>query len=291
MSFLTPERVPVEVYKWDDVDAPMLDKTAGCVATIFKACLITGYGSKSSAGWTMPFEDNTAGIKVFRPALNARTDFYLRLTADNGSSIVPQIYTDMTDANTGNLRLQCSTAFTYGGLNGANKWLMIASPYGVWFFYNRYTNETTQLANQTGVFLHAGLTVSAANNDSALILMHTGGSNVNYATGIARRKIHASQFWTQPRSYKTAPSSAADLDVLTFFDGVTAHSNAVHTAGACYTQNEQLFKLSGGVTTSAPQTLSNMQILQDEVLGSCIAHGAATFEPEMWLIGTEYWEY
>ena len=36
MSLLTPERVPVKIYRWDDASAPLLNKTAGCMQNIFK---------------------------------------------------------------------------------------------------------------------------------------------------------------------------------------------------------------------------------------------------------------
>ena len=95
MSLLTPERVPVEVYRWDDVGAPALDKTAGCMMAIFKACLVTGYGGKTSAGWTTPFED--VGSSVLKPKNSALSNFYLKLSADTGSQMDVVVYQTMTD--------------------------------------------------------------------------------------------------------------------------------------------------------------------------------------------------
>ena len=43
-------------YHWDDVGAPPLETKAGSILEIFKACLITGYGAKPSAGWKLQYD-------------------------------------------------------------------------------------------------------------------------------------------------------------------------------------------------------------------------------------------
>ena len=59
MSLLTPVRYPAKRYSHTDQDAPVLTSADGAIKTILKACLITGYGTKASAGWTSLFEDAT----------------------------------------------------------------------------------------------------------------------------------------------------------------------------------------------------------------------------------------
>lgn len=177
VSLLTPERVPVKVYKWDDVGAPALDKTAGCMMTIFKACLITGYGTKEAAGWTMPFEDTAAGVKVLRPEVGPHTDFFLRLSADNGTQVTPQVYLNMTDANTGNLKLQCNNAFKYAKALTSGKWLLIASNRGFWFFSEQRYSSASGSAKNTGSFFICGDLSKNIGGERAVFLQHTGGSN------------------------------------------------------------------------------------------------------------------
>ena len=159
MSLLTPERVPVKVYRWDDEGAPVFDKTPNCMATIFKACLVTGYGDKEGAGWTMPFEDTSAGVKVLRPEIGPHTDFYLRLSEDAGTEMAAQVYLNMTDANTGDLKLQCNSAFKYGGNNTSGKWILIASPRGFWFT-NEHAYQTNVSLNKSGSFFYCGHTTA-----------------------------------------------------------------------------------------------------------------------------------
>ncbi len=188
MSLLTPERVPVKVYRWDDEGAPALDKTSNCMATIFKACLVTGYGTKEPAGWTMPWEDTTAGVKVLRPEVSPHTDFYLRLSADTGTEMAVQVYLNMTDANTGDLKLQCDSPFKYGKNNTSGKWILIASPRGVWFT-SEHAYQTNVSLNMSGSFFYCGHTTAYAQAaQTGVYLQHSGGAhvagNTNSITGI-----------------------------------------------------------------------------------------------------------
>lgn len=173
MSLLTPVKVPVKVYRWDDAGAPALDKTAGCMMTIFKACLVTGYGIKTGAGWTMPFEDTAAGVKVFRPPVTADADFYLRCSADTGAEMVAQVYLSMTDVDTGDLKLQCATPFKYGFNNISKQWVLIASSVGFWFLTEGATARPP--IEKRGIYFYCGNIASAFASASAVLLQHTGG--------------------------------------------------------------------------------------------------------------------
>ena len=45
----------VRVYRWDDASAPVLTGQVGSRAALLKACLVTGYRSKTAAGWSNPY--------------------------------------------------------------------------------------------------------------------------------------------------------------------------------------------------------------------------------------------
>lgn len=174
MSFINPEKVPVKVYRSTDKDAPRLDRTPNCVATIFKACLVTGYGNQQGAGWTMPFEDTNNGIKVLRPEVSAEQDFYLRLSNDTGQEITAQVYLNMSDENTGDLKLQCATPFKYAiQYETSQKWILIATSRSFWFFH-----ETANriVSTQSATYFFAGDTAKNSAGDRAIYLKHTGGS-------------------------------------------------------------------------------------------------------------------
>lgn len=56
MSFLNPVNEPVLRFKSTDAGAPQINyaaRTAGDVKAVLKACLVTGYGSVASAGWSI----------------------------------------------------------------------------------------------------------------------------------------------------------------------------------------------------------------------------------------------
>lgn len=179
MSFINPEKVPVKVYLSSDKDAPRLDRTPNCVQTIFKACLVTGYGEKQGAGWSLPFEDNDKGVKVLRPQVGVETDFYLRLSNDTGREMTAQVYIDMTDSDTGDKKLECDAPFKYGiGEKTGEKWALIACGRAFWFFYETANRIIT---TQSGTYFYCGDTAKNSIGDKVVYLRHTGGEwNVDY---------------------------------------------------------------------------------------------------------------
>lgn len=87
----------VQVYYSNDVGAPTLSGTAGALATILKACLVDGYGSKPGAGWTVALDDYAANKSyIFRNDPINGTGRYFVLRDDgniyvNGAQSSPNI--------------------------------------------------------------------------------------------------------------------------------------------------------------------------------------------------------
>lgn len=71
MSFLNPVSEPVKRFKSTDAGAPQINynaRVSGDVKTVLKACLVTGYGAKASAGWSIVNEvDHVAEFRVLAP--------------------------------------------------------------------------------------------------------------------------------------------------------------------------------------------------------------------------------
>ena len=59
----------VRVYRWDDASAPVLTGEVGKLAALLKACLVTGYGSKTAAGWSNPY--SATNVKAFTNSVAA----------------------------------------------------------------------------------------------------------------------------------------------------------------------------------------------------------------------------
>jgi hypothetical protein len=66
--------VAIRVYRHTDASAPVLTGQVGSMSALLKACLVTGYGSKTAAGWGNPFS-GAAGQEVFRPGSGVRHYF------------------------------------------------------------------------------------------------------------------------------------------------------------------------------------------------------------------------
>jgi hypothetical protein len=89
------------LYKHDDVGAPAHSGTSlGQILTILRACLVTGYGTRTAAGWTNPFLDLPNNVGVFQGL--AGTGDLFRVD-DNANFEFSEIrgFATMSDVNTG----------------------------------------------------------------------------------------------------------------------------------------------------------------------------------------------
>lgn len=87
MSFLNPVNEPVLRFSSTDADAPQINynaRTAGDVKTVLKACLVTGYGAKASAGWSVVNE--TEHVAEFVSPSVAMSDYRLGIDDTSTSS-------------------------------------------------------------------------------------------------------------------------------------------------------------------------------------------------------------
>lgn len=176
--FFSPIPSPVTVYKSSDPNAPILDRTPNCVAVILKACLVTGYGKKSGAGWSMPFENEQDGIKVFRPKVGAEFDYFVKVANDTGREVNISIHGQMTDIDNGNKLMELATPFKYGIQNATGQnWLLVASDRSFVFFYQTANHIQT---DKSGTFLICGDTGKNTVGQRGVYLHHTGGSWESY---------------------------------------------------------------------------------------------------------------
>ena len=97
MSFLNPVNVTVLRFSSTDADAPQIDyatRTAGDVKAVIKACLVDGYGTTASAGWSVVNE--VGHVAEFVSPSVAMSDY--RLGIDDSSGSITNWYFD--DAGT-----------------------------------------------------------------------------------------------------------------------------------------------------------------------------------------------
>ena len=87
MSFLNPVSEPVLMYSSTDANAPKINyaaRAAGDVKTVLKACLVTGYGSKAGAGWSI--QNETATVAEFVSPGVAMSDYSFGVTDTSASN-------------------------------------------------------------------------------------------------------------------------------------------------------------------------------------------------------------
>lgn len=68
----------VTIYRSTDASAPTLTGQVGSLIALLDACLVTGYGSKSAAGWTKPFS-NSGNQGCWRNSPTNGTGYHLNI--------------------------------------------------------------------------------------------------------------------------------------------------------------------------------------------------------------------
>lgn len=290
MSFINPEKVPVKVYRSTDQDAPRLDRSPNCVATIFKACLVTGYGKQQGAGWTIPFEDNNNSIKVLRPEVSAEQDFYLRLSNDDGREMTAQVFLNMTDENTGDLKLQCDTTFHYGYGQNSGKWLLIATSRSFWFLFEQvYQNENP---DQTGGYFFCGDTAKNPLGNRAVYLQHTGGQWKDGAGfDILSNKAESNKRGITENRILDEIQQVSTANVVSLFNSQTAHT-AVNLLAPVYAiANQQYYPLPMVYTCANGASRNNFDAYQDKIVFALSSY--ASYEQKLgnYYFDTEYAVY
>lgn len=133
MSFLNPVNEPVLRFSSTDADAPQINyaaRTAGDVKTVLKACLVTGYGAKASAGWSIVNEVDHVAEFVSPSA--AMSDY--RLGIDDTSASSTTWYYQYQNVQTNPAYNSPVKSFTEADkTSGENGWQMLVTDRGIIF--------------------------------------------------------------------------------------------------------------------------------------------------------------
>lgn len=139
----------VRLYRSEDAGAPQLG-AVGSINAILKACLVTGYGSRTPAGWSIAFEDQANNkIALRQGGANGR---YLKLdhSADYRYARVNG-YASMSDIDTGTEGMYDQDTYSGepgGFFSGGNttggdmRWTVVADDRSFYYFphYNWYSH-------------------------------------------------------------------------------------------------------------------------------------------------------
>ena len=253
--------MPTTLYRSTDDDAPALTKAN--LSLILKACLVTGYGNKPGAGWTMPHEDAAASKRVFAPAKSGELDSYLRVADQTGMSRVAA-YRQMSDIDNGEAILELATPYKHGqSKQWSGRWVVVASARSVIVWVEGGYDSP----GRNGMMLYYGDTTSADNGSRALLLAHSGGS---YNDG-----SHSSMF-----QYRDAKASAAAKSYRddtggkeqTFFSLFTPPRETAgeYVAPVLLQRDERLYAVPGVYTNT--RAADNLTLIDDEGAAYIILH-------------------
>ena len=133
-------------YYSSDTSAPVLNGQSGSLNTVLNAILVTGYGSKPAAGWTLEFTSSNTYGSCFRPASGSR--FYL--SVDDGAPFTVKEarlrgLEVATSWNSGSGQFPVGSAFEFTRKSNTNDttarpWIAFADAYTMYFFADQATN-------------------------------------------------------------------------------------------------------------------------------------------------------
>lgn len=276
--FLQPEKVPVKVYLSTDKDAPRLDRTPNCVQTILKACLVTGYGEKEPAGWTMPFEDTAKGVKVLQPADSPHIPFFVRLSGDTGREMTVQVYQEMTSVDDGVLKLSIGSnqKLQYSAQTNSEHWVLVASERSFYFALERSSAGSVPL-NKSGLSIFCGDTIKNTQGERAVVLVYsanygffnTSTGTSNQAAILTTAKQGSLYAKSQFDGAKNLSKQALLSPVLLEFDG-EIYALPFYSSSNTQSQNRQEIQGYGRIF---------------------INHGHAAWYATNAYVPIDYWEY
>lgn len=271
------QNYPVSVYRSSDKDAPKIERQANSVAIILKACLVTGYGDKAPAGWTLD-EDVDAGVKQFRPPASAHQAFGVKVANDTGREMTVQVYDG--DA----LKMQCATPFKYGVGDGKNtRWCVLACERGFWFF-SELTNANNTPTKQSGVYLYCGDTSAGGDGERGVYLKHTGGTwgvHDDDRHHIFDGNTHGAtlgKLWVNHRVY--------DVNPLSFFNGNDNVSRDVMLSPMCLLANDDVYFIPA--FGSSRNDGDNQSVLN--VLNGHLCHSTSLAKANNIYVPMSHWE-
>lgn len=171
------QRVPVALFSSTDEGAPQFKKQAGDIFKIVKACLVSGYGSKSSLGWELKFESGNQGI--FMPTDRKGTGWGLSFGNDTGSVIKLDVVKNPTSLtnNEQNAGLEFLNKFVYqfSGSNASDfSWKLIGHSLG---FIILLTSKGTYAGRSVILYFARVPSLAAADDNNYYVISSTSTGN------------------------------------------------------------------------------------------------------------------
>lgn len=194
--FSQTTKIPAKVYRSTDPNAPQLTANSGCLKTLLKACLVTGYGEdghfKQPLGWEMLFEEpNNA---VFRSQSNESARFYLQVLNEGTTYATTTPYRQMAELMTGTGYFGFPNAlenrFAYAGSRTNGEWMLVGCDRAFWLVILE-NNKTSQV-----LFFGDGRPLAAADNTCFVYANTNYSTATDFDTGAWRKPMLATGWQT-----------------------------------------------------------------------------------------------
>ncbi|QRO12835.1 hypothetical protein I6J32_09460 [Moraxella osloensis] len=213
MSFLNPVSEPVLLFSSKDTDAPQIINTRaiGDIKTVFKACLVTGYGEKTSAGWSMLGETNT-GADFISPDADM-VKYKISLTNDTESNYsVNHKINDTAKSNSTSTNIIKQPSYTD---KSKNAWYMLVTKKGFYFIESFFYTGTSKQAARLSYYgkVKSALKTDGDTNFLSMII----GFSTNYTYGFFEStnkfKINISNYSGATASASNSRMASSSLDL------------------------------------------------------------------------------
>lgn len=186
MSFLNPVNEPVLRFKSTDAGAPQINydaRVAGDVKAVLKACLVTGYGTTTGAGWTVA--NDVAHVAEFVSPSAAMSDY--RFGVDDTSASSTTWYYQYQDVrNNPRANTPAKAVVLLDSASAKHGWQLLVTSQGFLYIeYAKLTSTTEPIcrvvyfmpcksalasSNQRNIsFFAVGMGTSPANSVNSLI--------------------------------------------------------------------------------------------------------------------------
>lgn len=303
MSFLNPVNEPVLRFSSTDAGAPQINynsRVAGDVKAVLKACLVTGYGAKASAGWSIANEVNHVAEFVSPSA--AMNDY--RLGVDDSSASSTTWYYQYQDARLNPVRNTLAKNRAYGDFNktsAKNGWQLLVTQKGI--FYIEIIDSTVN-GDTVARLLYWGQCKSALADD---------GINVSFWNlGHASENTYAHNFFARASTeahyrlagYNSLNFSSANISAIT--STITANQSAIAAklVSTLYLQNSNGFFVAEqpGIMLQSVSDITRPYGVYDTAVGDrpaisiCLIGETGSLAQHIQyartvLVYLDYWEY
>jgi len=222
----------IQLYSSTDTGAPVLNGTASALIGVLDACLVNGYGSRTSLGWTKAF----SGADLAAYLMSAGSGVYLRVDDSATTTTKLRGFTTMSDVNTGTNPFPTVAQSANGGIANktdgataatARKWIVVGTS-TYFYFWNQLTLKETASQANTAWFFGDVASYGGVGNTMLIanaVSISTGGSNVPSCTSVSNSATSPGHWINQPYAGGTSVEVSKHFAYQVGTDGTSGGAN------------------------------------------------------------------